>query len=128
MEKKYVVQFMYDGKPAEKYGDMVKKLLEQFYIKNYNKFCEVVNPYFEKWNAEYDGENDGFDDEDRINPNGQYNIYIRNKEQKIIDEQINSSMNAFAKRFVKRFYAGNECEFRMEMHDGVSMTFYLKEV
>lgn len=124
MSTTYVAKFKYEGGKSAEYSSAYKNALEEVYVWFYNQFCEFTNPYFEAWNSEYSGPNDGFDDEGAINPDSQYNQYIRDKETEIVDQVLNPLLSKSIP--IKRFFIGEECDFRMEMCDGAVMQMFVE--
>lgn len=121
MKDTYTVKFSYEGTtPMEP----LKSAIEYGYVGIYNIFCELVNPMYEKWNDQYEGPNDGFDENDRINPNSVYNSYIREKQMSLVEKFINPAM-AKSDAF-KKFFIGPECDLRAELLDGTVMQMFLE--
>lgn len=128
-ETEFVVHFKYEGIEPDWFE---KYLLEDILIQIYNEWCELVNPMLEVWNNEYDGPDDGWDDDGSINPDGQYIRYIREHYQKVVDDILNPML---ARRIdendgrsrIKRFLIGKECNFEAELNDGTIMYFYIEE-
>lgn len=59
-------------------SDNVKRIAEYYFIEGRNIIVDLLNPHYEKWNAEYTKEVSGEDDEE-------YNAYIQERQQLIID-------------------------------------------
>ena len=59
--------------------DHVKDFTKNEFLRAREKAIELLNPHYEEWNAAYDKEVSGEDDEE-------YNAYIRNKQNAILDE------------------------------------------
>ena len=122
MNTTFKVMFKYEGtEPA----GIIRDAIQAGYVGIYNIFCEIVNPMFETWNAQYDGPNDGFDEEDRINPESEYNTYIRQKQTELVDKYINPTVSQGD--IFKRFFIGDECDLRAELKDGTTMQMYLTQ-
>lgn len=59
--------------------DYVKDFTKNEFLRARGEAIELLNPHYEEWNAAYDKEVSGEDDEE-------YNTYIRNKQNTILDE------------------------------------------
>ena len=112
----YRAVFKYDGLEADSYSRLNKRILEKIYVECYSLFCELVNPHFEKWNAEYSGPNDYVDENGCINPKSQYTSYINERETEVVKNNI----------VIERFFIGDESDFRMQLKDGTTMQMYLR--
>lgn len=117
MSSTYKVVFKYDGKEP---WFFIKPKIEKLFIEAYRLFCDMVNPMFEKWNNEYDGPNDGFED------NSCYNRYINECQKPAID-CLNEQISALKDQNIKRFFSDNECRFCAELNNGTILSFYLVE-
>ena len=123
MSTTYVAKFKYEGGKSTDYSPAYKNALEEVYVWFYDQFCELTNPHFEEWNSEYSRPNDGFDG-DVINPDSQYNRYIQAKEMEIVEQVLNPLLDKSVS--IKRFFIGEECDLRMEMHDGTVMQMFVE--
>ena len=111
----YRAVFNYDGK---KPGYFQKTKVEKLYVGAYNIFCQLVNPMFEKWNRNYIDPDDGPDID-------HYNHYII-EHYKPIFELLNRNFES--RGLIKRFFSGDECDFRAELKDGTIMSLSLEEM
>ena len=120
MNTTFKVMFKYEGtEPVGIFRDVVQAA----YAGIYNIYCEIVNPMYDTWNAQYKGVNDGFDMKDYINPESEYNTYIRKKETELVDKYINPTVSQGD--IFKRFFIGEECDLRAELKNGTTMQMYL---
>ena len=69
------VEFTYDQEVPE----YQKKYLEQLFMVLRNEVVDLINPNYEKWNAEYDKDVTGADDMD-------YNGFIQEKHREVMKE------------------------------------------
>ena len=121
------VKFEYDGPKAKTYPDGYKAVLENFYMDRYNLFCDLVNPLFEKWNAEYTGTDDDILFEDgSTNPDSEYNRYIIAKETEIVERYMQPLLKGSLS--IKRYFIGEMADFRIELKDGTKMSMWIKPV
>lgn len=130
MQTEFKAHFKYEGKEP---NWLEKYFLEDIFVQIYNEWCEMMD--YESWNKEYEasgGEFDGIDENGAIIPDSEYVRFIRTKQQAITDQILNPMLNKNIlenngqSRF-RRFFVGEECDFRAELDDGTKMWFYLKE-
>lgn len=119
MSDTYYVEFRYNGKEP---NPLFKSATERDFMRVYNEYCDAVNPNYEKWNANYDGPDDGDD------MNGEYVTYIRALTQPYID-RINDhwKKNRPLMTPIKRFFLGPEYNFSAELNNGTTVEFFLKK-
>lgn len=97
----YVVRFNYDGFVLPN----LKRLYEKAYMLMYNAAVNVINPELEKWNDEY-GEINDIDD---------YNSYISNKQQIVLDSINNKYVDSPVK-----LYSGDQCQIIGKFKDAIT--------
>lgn len=130
MQTEFKVLFKYEGKEP---NWLERYYLEDIFIRVYNEWCELMD--YESWNKEYEAsgrELDGIDENGTINPDGEYTKFIREKQQTITDQVLNTLLEKRIRENnsqsrIRRFFVGEECDFRAELDDGTKMWFYLKE-
>lgn len=123
----FEVKFEYDGPKAHTYSDGYKAILEEFYMHQRNRFCDLVNPHFEQWNAEYTGSDDDILFEDgSTNPDSEYNRYIIEKETEIVEQYMQPLLKGSLS--IKRYFIGEMTDFRIELKDGTKMSMWIKPV
>jgi hypothetical protein len=115
---KFKVVFDYDGVAPR---GIEKILIEKMFIQVYNMYCEVVNPKLEEWNESYSGPNDGGE------PGSEYDAYIRDKTNELIETTINKTWRNGKVPFgLKEFFVGEEVNFKGRFENGTTMWFHLK--
>ena len=120
------ISFYFDGPRVDSYSAIYKRLISNLYIKAYRMFAELVNPLFKKWNSEYDGPLDGLDDNGNVNLDSQYNRYIIAKETALVEKNLNPLLRN--SKMIKRYFIGEECDFRMELLDGTIVSMNMEPV
>jgi hypothetical protein len=124
IDRYYYPVFIFEGKEPR---GLIRKAIIDAYVDAYGKFVDSVNPMYETWNKEYEKlglPNDGFGEDDKINPDSIYNQYIREKHEPYTRQLTNKNRS----RFIKRYFSGKECEFRAELYDGTELHFVRKPV
>ena len=114
----YRIAFNYDGKEPNL---LLKPKVEKLFVTAYNMFCELINSRYVQWNSEYVDPNPDSDD------NSDYNRYINEKSQPIFVALNELLTEGKRKSVIKRFFPGEECDFRAELNDGTIMSFPLLE-
>lgn len=100
-------------------GDVWHPRAKELYIEAYNLMrtaaVDLINQMFEVWNAEYDKEVKGEDDLE-------YNGYIADKEQPLLDAVNRKYSNSPVKLYVDRETADIRGKFKFE---GKTMTMFV---
>lgn len=128
MQKEYKVVFDYYGFENNLFlKTLVKPVMPTVFIDAYNKFCELVNPKYEGWNAEF---NDLYPDWkwDDGEETKRYNEWIRAKQQKLIDKYIND--RRWCNYSSMRFFIDPEIEYQfvgqLKGHPECKICFHLE--
>jgi len=121
----YLPIFEFDGKqPPEKKVNRIGSEL----IKKHNEYAAFTRPYYDGWNAAYDGPKDHLDE------NGYLLDATESQYMKYMQTCINKIMPMFNKKVVskgkyfRKYIVGDELQLIGVMKNGCKVSFYMKEM
>lgn len=120
----YLPIFEFDGKkPPE---NKVKKIGNEL-IKKHNEYAAFTRPYYDGWNAAYNGPKDHLDE------NGYLLDATESQYMKYMQTCINKIMPMFNKKIVskskyfRKYVVGDELELIGVMKNGCKVSFFMKK-
>lgn len=124
METKYKVILELEGK-LPMFTNQMK--LKSSIVNAHNEYAGFVSPYYKKWNAEYDGPDDGVDEE------GHLRDVSESRYMNYILEKTNEIMPGFNKRAIEKktfdhYEIGKELQLVGVMHNGTKVSFAMEPV
>ena len=104
-----------------------QRKLESSIVNAHNEYADFINPYYNTWNAEYDGPDDGFDENGCLIgvSESQYMNYIMEKTNEIMPD-FNS--RGIEKKTFDHYEIGEELQLVGVMRNGTKVSFAMKPV
>lgn len=104
-----------------------QRKLESSIVNAYNEYADFINPYYSTWNAEYDGPDDGIDE------NGCLMGVSESQHMNYIMEKINEIMPDFNNRGIEKktfdhYEIGEELQLVGVMRNGTKVSFAMEPV
>lgn len=124
METRYKVILEIEGKLPMFTNQM---RLKESIVNAHNEYADFINPYYSTWNAEYDGPDDGLDENGRLMgvSESQYMKYIMEKTNEIMPDFNNRGVE---KKTFDHYEIGEELQLVGVMHNGTKVSFAMEPV
>ena len=124
METRYKVILEIEGKLPMFTNQM---RLKESIVNAHNEYAGFISPYYSTWNAEYDGPDDGLDENGRLMgvSESQYMKYIMEKTNDIMPSFNNRGV---AKKTFDHYEIGEELQLVGVMYNGTKVSFAMKPV